>query len=46
MARDCGLSVPVLDDLIWELGREDPDLLGSEGGDVREPPRDPASSWF
>jgi len=37
---------PVLDDLLWELGRDDPDLLGTAGGDVREPPRDPASSWY
>lgn len=40
------VPVPLLDDLLWELGREDPDLLGAEAGDLREPPRDPASAWY
>jgi hypothetical protein len=40
------MSPPVLDDLLWELGRNDPDLLGCEAGDLREPPRDPASAWY
>jgi hypothetical protein len=34
-----GISPPVLDDLLWEKGREDPDLLGNEAGDLSEPPR-------
>jgi len=34
-----GISPPVLDDLLWEKGREDPDLLGNEAGDLTEPPR-------
>ena len=38
--------VPELDDMLWELGREDPDLLGTAGGDLREPPRDPDSPWY
>jgi hypothetical protein len=46
VAREAGLSPPLLDDLLWELGRDDPDLLGTEGGDVCEPPRDPASAWY
>jgi hypothetical protein len=46
LAGEAGLSPPVLDDLLWELGREDPDLLGAEGGDLHEPPRDPASAWY
>ena len=46
VARDTGISPPVLDDMLWELGREDPDLLGAGAGDLREPPRDPASSWY
>ena len=46
VARAAGLEPPVLDDLLWELGRDDPDLLGSEGGDLSEPPRDPASAWY
>jgi hypothetical protein len=37
---------PVLDDMLWELGRDDPDLLGTAGGDLTEPPRDPDSAWY
>jgi hypothetical protein len=39
VAGEAGISVPVLDDLLWERGREDRDLLGTEGGDLEEPPR-------
>jgi hypothetical protein len=39
VAEQAGISPPVLDDLLWERGREDPDLLGTEGGDLEEPPR-------
>jgi len=46
VAEEAGVSPPVLDDLLWELGREDPDLLGAGGGDLSEPPRDPASAWY
>jgi hypothetical protein len=46
LAREAGITVPVLDDLLWERGREDPDLLGTAGGDLREPPRDPDSPWY
>jgi hypothetical protein len=46
VAAESGLSPPVLDDLLWELGRDDPDLLGTEGGDLFEPPRDPDSPWY
>lgn len=46
VAADAGLAPPVLDDLLWELGRDDPDLLGTAGGDLHEPERDPASSWY
>ena len=46
VAAEAGLEPPVLDDLLWELGRDDPDLLGSEAGDLREPPRDPDSTWY
>lgn len=41
-----GVSPPILDDLLWELGREDPDLLGRAGGDLREPPRPPGTHWY
>jgi hypothetical protein len=46
VATEAGIAPPVLDDLLWELGRDDPDLLGSEAGDLREPPRDPDSTWY
>ena len=39
VAEQAKVSPPVLDDLLWERGREDPDLLGTEGGDLQEPPR-------
>lgn len=41
-----GVPANVLDDLLWERGREDPDLLGNEGGDLREPPRPPGTIWY
>ncbi len=46
LADQSGLSPPVLDDLLWELGRDDPDLLGSAAGDLREPRREPSSAWY
>ena len=39
VAVKSGMSPPLLDDLLWERGREDADLLGTEGGDQTEPPR-------
>lgn len=46
VAEASGVGAPVLDDLLWELGRDDPDLLGTAGGDVTEPPRAPESAWY
>lgn len=46
VAAEAGLAPPVLDDVLWELGRDDPDLLGTEAGELREPERDPASAWY
>ena len=46
VAREAEVAPPVLDDLLWELGREDADLLGHEAGDLREPPRDPGSAYY
>lgn len=40
------ISPPVLDDLLWERGRDDPDLLGRDAGDLREPPRRPGVSFY
>jgi len=45
LAESAGVEPPILDDLLWELGREDPDLLGV-ARDVREPQRDPGSAWY
>ena len=39
VADKAKISPPVLDDLLWEKGREDPDLIGNEAGDLSEPPR-------
>ena len=39
VAEEAKLSPPVLDDLLWERGGEDPDLIGEEAGDLAEPPR-------
>jgi hypothetical protein len=46
VAATAAIPPPLLDDLLWELGRNDPDLLGTAGGDLREPERDPASAWY
>jgi hypothetical protein len=46
VADEAGVEPPLLDDLLWELGREDPDLLGSAGGDLREPPRPEGTTWY
>jgi hypothetical protein len=46
LARAAGLSPAVLDDLLWELGRDDADLLGSDAGDLSEPPRALDSDWY
>jgi hypothetical protein len=46
VAQEAEIAPPLLDDMLWELGGEDPDLLGTEGGDLSEPPRDPSSDWY
>jgi hypothetical protein len=46
LAAASGISPPVLDDLLWELGRDNPDLLGRDAGDLREPPREAGSAWY
>jgi hypothetical protein len=46
VAEASGIDPPVLDDLLWELGRNDPDLLGTAAGELREPERDPNSAWY
>ncbi len=46
VAERAGISPPLLDDLLWELGRDDPDLLGRAAGDLSEPFRDPDSAWY
>jgi hypothetical protein len=46
VSAEAGVSPPVLDDLLWERGRDDPDLLGRRGGELEEPPREPGSHWY
>jgi hypothetical protein len=46
VAERTEIAPPVLDDMLWELGREDADLLGTEGGDLREPERNPDSAYY
>jgi hypothetical protein len=46
VAENAGIFPPVLDDLLWELGRDDPDLLGTHGGDLHEPSRHPDTHWY
>jgi hypothetical protein len=46
LAAEAGTTPPVLDDLLWELGRDDPDLLGRAAGDIHEPPREAGSDWY
>ena len=41
------IAPPVLDDLLWELGRRDPNLLGTAGGEeLSEPPRPEGLVWY
>lgn len=47
VAEEVGIEPPLLDDLLWELGRDDADLLGTAGGaDLREPPRPEGTLWY
>jgi hypothetical protein len=46
VAEQAEVSPPLLDDLLWERGREDPDLLGAAAGDVREPPRPEGTLFY
>jgi hypothetical protein len=45
-ATAAGVPPPILDDLLWERGREDPDLLGCSAGDLREPERPTGTHWY
>jgi len=46
VAEQAGIEPPLLDDLLWERGRDDPDLLGMAGGDLREPSRPQGTLWY
>jgi hypothetical protein len=46
VADQAKISPPILDDLLWEKGREDPGLLGNEAGDLSEPPRREGSVFY
>jgi hypothetical protein len=46
VAAESGVPPPVLDDLLWERGRDDPDLIGADAGELREPPRRAGVHWY
>jgi hypothetical protein len=46
VAEKAKMSPPVLDDLLWEKGRDDPDLIGDDAGDLQEPPRKPGGFFY
>lgn len=46
VACEAEILPPVLDDLLWELGRDDPDLVGSDAGDLREPKRPAGTTYW
>jgi hypothetical protein len=47
VSAEAGLEPPILDDLLWQLGRVDPDLLGNPGGEqLREPPRPDGTLFY
>jgi hypothetical protein len=46
LAAETEISPPVLDDLLWERGRDDPDLIGRTAGELAEPPREPGVHWY
>jgi hypothetical protein len=47
VAGEAGIEPPLLDDLLWEVGRNDANLLGKAGGaDLREPPRPEGTHWY
>jgi hypothetical protein len=47
LAERAEVSPQLLDDLLWERGRDDSDLLGAAVGDeLGEPPREPGSHWY
>lgn len=47
LADESGLAPPLLDDLLWSLGKRDPDLLGTAGGkDLDAPPRPEGTFWY
>jgi hypothetical protein len=46
LAAAAEISPPLLDDLLWERGRDDPDLLGAPAGDLCEPDRPPGGHFY
>ena len=46
LAIEADVPPPVLDDLLWEVGRREPDLLGTAGGDRDAPPRPPGTFFY
>ena len=47
VAAEARIEPPLLDDLLWERGRDDPDLLGTAGGaELREPLRPDGTLFY
>jgi hypothetical protein len=46
VAEEADVPPPVLDDLLWERGSDQPDLVGTAGGDVFEPPRPDGTLFY
>ena len=46
VAEEAEISPPLLDDLLWERGREDAALLGEAAGELHEPPRRPGVHFY
>jgi hypothetical protein len=46
VAERLELPPPLLDDLLWERGRDNPDLVGSDAGELGEPPRPPGTTYY
>ena len=46
VAEAADIPPPLLDDLLWERGRSDRDLLGQGAGELSEPPRRPGVHFY
>ena len=46
VSEEAGIEPPLLDDMLWELGKRDPDLLGSAGGAELHAPSRPEGTLY